>query len=378
MVYERLTALQVMIGEQRLICLVGTGSLQRDLKQSCRRDAGRKTASFFLTKTFPLIFSFIPSTRIMSTETFHSRIAIVQESSLHTVRLIDDLVAYRHEVTTTTERSGDYPLNTLPSVVREGIASMAEIQAYIMRPNDEAIETVFPSHNDIPHSRFHFMRKSGREWLAKNGFFWAVRKQIEKEARKVFDDANIKLPYTAFTNGEVSLEELAYYAFESHLILDYDGNPLPTAFEFSDVVTDRSIDERAYDLKKAVQILMKRDDVQFLNESGDALKKTGNSSKICRSRSWSSHTQEYNYLHIMWSPSNQDMQAIWDYCKQVYPKKHLSRYDITPYQMAYRAIFEKDLLGLRAGGAAKFGSYEDSFCNSPRVFEEDDYSEDNF
>jgi hypothetical protein len=297
----------------------------------------------------------------MKIQTFNSEIAIVQKSTLSTVELVHDLVAYRHEVQVSTKRSGDYPLNTVPSSVLEGIATMSDLQVYLNRPQEAAVESVFPSKNDLPSSNYHFLLQSGRQWLAKNGHFYSTDRRRQKAGAKAFREADVKLPYTAFINGEVTLEDLVYHTMDSFdsndydFVMDYDGNPLLTALEFNNA-DYRGISEHTYNLKKAMQILSKRNDVQFLNSSGDILKRNSHSSKTCRTHRYGFRPGT-EYLRILWSPSEQDMQTLWNYCKQL--SCHKSTYDSAPMHYAFQAVFEKDLLGLRAGGASLIDIYGD-------------------
>jgi hypothetical protein len=119
-----------------------------------------------------------------------------------------------------------------------------------------------------------------------------------------------------------------------HMIFDVNNEPLPVAVRFDYI--DGNMRNGSYDLAKALDILNARDDIYIIHNIESV--PYYNRSSSCSS-----------CISFLWRPSVEDYRKMWDRCKKI-DKKYASC-------RMHQAIFEEDLLGLRAGGAAKYDEH---------------------
>lgn len=189
----------------------------------------------------------------------------------------------------------------------------------------------------------------------------AVRPEYLEAARKIawriphdenpYEGTDVEDPLTAIENGEEVIFIESYGA--SHQLFDLDGEALPVALFFN--YTDGGFSEGKYDLVKAVEILRKRDDITL--EEGGGERFPG---------SWSGDPEDprryvgtipyYNAgrgrtacIEFGWHPSVEDFRTVWAAALKL-------RADPGSDEVR-RAVFDTDILGLRAGGAAHFDDY---------------------
>ena len=122
------------------------------------------------------------------------------------------------------------------------------------------------------------------------------------------------------------------------MVYDVNGDVLPVAI-WCDYIS-ASIDNYHYNLSKVVSILKKRNDISFVTNGVEPIPHYNNESGLD------------SYIGFYWQPYIKDYKQMWAKCKKIGG-------DYTSNNM-YQAIFEEDLLGLRAGGAARFGNFYES------------------
>lgn len=152
-----------------------------------------------------------------------------------------------------------------------------------------------------------------------------------------------------------------------HSFWSLDGSLFPSAIYFGYI--DARIDNRTYDLEKLVEILQKRDDVTILAASEEW------DSRVRQLR-YKKHTLDdlvalpgeeidqipgYNRdggrthtVTFMWTPTSEQHAIIRERRPQYKGMKQVRAGDDK-----YKIIFDEDWLGLRAGGAARFGDFYD-------------------
>jgi hypothetical protein len=158
----------------------------------------------------------------------------------------------------------------------------------------------------------------------------------------------------------------------SHMLFDRYGAALPVGINF-DYISHGGITEGRYDLKKLAAHLLSRDDVQiFPRKEGwrtDQCDKEGRATQVDQCITnipyYNSERGASQTIYFRWAPTKEVYQRMWAHClkkKKQYPSTYM-----------HQAIFELDLLGVRACGAALFDDYHKSTRYNSR---EDDYEHD--
>jgi len=148
-------------------------------------------------------------------------------------------------------------------------------------------------------------------------------------------------PLTALEAG-ASEDLVVFLDWSNHQIFTRTKEPLPWAKVFEYI--SAHIDNGHYDLKKLVEVLTKRDDVVLVPEKyGDSFIQTipGYNATAARNQT----------VTFLWQPSVEDYRAMVDECERLggsYPSTNWRK-----------AVFTLDLLGLRAGGAAKYDDFHE-------------------
>lgn len=147
----------------------------------------------------------------------------------------------------------------------------------------------------------------------------------------------------------------------SHRLFDVEGRPLPVGMHFSYI--DGRFDNGTYDLNKALEILRKRDDIRFIAE--DRWQKAG---EINRIPGYNAERGRDQCIAFMWMPSVEDYRRMVAKCEE-YGHQY-------PSVMRYQAMFDLDIFGLRAGGAAKFNDFY-GHEEPDDTTSDDDFNDDN-
>lgn len=130
-----------------------------------------------------------------------------------------------------------------------------------------------------------------------------------------------------------------------------DDEIMPTAVWFDYI--DAYIENTRYDLSKVVDILRERDDIVF-PESRDHWTVDKDRPEIQRIPYYNADGGRTTYVPFFWLPTMEAMKLL---------EADMSN--------RYKTIFEQDLLGLRAGGAAKFDEFY-AHTPEPAADEDDD------
>lgn len=163
-------------------------------------------------------------------------------------------------------------------------------------------------------------------------------------------------PFVALIDENVSLDQVVKWDSASHMLFDIEGQPLPVAVEIEYIMG--GMDESRYDLVKAAEILLNRDDVHVYNFDAYGERGEGEATSIKEAIApipyYNADQGRSKTINARWMPSVKDYRRMWNRC--------LSYKDGYSSTKKHMAIFDEDLLGLRAGGAAYF----DTFYGSKR------------
>jgi hypothetical protein len=266
------------------------------------------------------------------------QVRIITEKAVDYEVVGEGLVVYRMTTKTTSGR------RKAKTTVTEGITSQAGLSAF----RDGAVTMPGYSKNFVPV----FGNVEFRDHIRRHGW-------LDAEVYKSFKDLD-KDPYTRFVAGEFHAEDIVFIEGSSHMVFDVERKPLPCAILFDYI--SAHMDNSRYDLPKALAILKARDDIRFEAES--SWDKAGEVSRI---PSYNADKDRNACLKFVWMPSVEDYRRMWAKCAE-YETKY-------PSTERYRAVFDLDLLGLRAGGAALCNDFYAS-VESKRKGDRDDYDDE--
>lgn len=151
------------------------------------------------------------------------------------------------------------------------------------------------------------------------------------------------------------VEHVIRIEHSDHSFWRVDGSPLPTGIYF-DYISAR-MHNRAYDLHKALEILAKRGDVTFIDPDKHAYKPLLEKviePTILKVPYYNADTASA-YLAFFWTPDQEQAELIGgDSVKR------------------FKTIFDADILGLRAGGAALFDDFHKSVERQSSDYDDED------
>jgi hypothetical protein len=191
----------------------------------------------------------------------------------------------------------------------------------------------------------------------------AVKPEYLEVARKVgwyIDDdtdpyggLDEKDPITALENGEDVRFIECHGA--SHQLFDLKGNALPVALNFNYI--DGGLSEDRFDLVKAAEILMKRDDVilregggeRYFDWRGDA---NDPERFVGRIPHYNAERGRSRCLAFRWHPTEDDYATAFALAHEKRKGRNPNSGDLR-----WVALFDADVFGLVRGGAAHFSTF---------------------
>jgi len=271
----------------------------------------------------------------MTPQTMTSKTVVTTEKVVEYLAVYEDVIVFR--VTMSTKSGRRKPHVT----VTEGITSKAALLAYQKGAAD------MPSYT--------------KEWgaLLATPAFLTLAREYGWGSDQFYKECEIlsKTPYTRFMEGSATAQDIVFFQGSSHQLFDVDKRPLPVAMRFSYI--DGRFDNTVYRLDKALEILRKRDDIRL--EAEDRWQKPG---EVNRIPSYNAEPGRDQCIQFVWMPTVEDYRRMVAKCEEIG-----GRY---PSTNRYQAVFDLDIFGLRAGGAAKFSDFYG------REEPEDETSDDDF
>lgn len=230
--------------------------------------------------------------------------------------VVGDVVVY--EKTSTTKTLGKEPVVS----VTEGTTSWGGLTAF-----DQGAATI-PDY--APGKVALVATRNLRDLLRTHGWcedtFAAIR------------DA-IKNPYTRITSGQAYASDVLILQGQEK-VTDTGGHPVPIAVHFDYI--NGHVDNAGYDLERALTILKARPDIRF--PSGDD--RAGRPGTVLAIPHYNADQHRNCFLRFVWVPTDEDFRRL----HEALPKS-------PALFEPHKTIFDLDLLGLRAGGAALFDDF---------------------
>lgn len=279
-----------------------------------------------------------PKEPCMDIQTHTESVEVQMAYSLRYVALNDNLVAYK---------LGRGPLpgqktlkqleGKLELTVEEGICHKDSLERFLKgRTKDLVREDVSLVHPELLDALRTKGFADGMESLGK------VRQALSQA------------PFTDITENGANPNNIVRVDFSSHMVFDLEGESLPVAVHCDYI--SAYIHDGTYRLEKAEAILKNDPRVRFIEEGSRYSRKTSSAgsekSFIQAVPYYNARVGCSNYLPFWFMPTAEDAKRLW-----AQQKSYGTRY---PSTEAHRAMFDLDILGLRAGGAAKYDDFHKS------------------
>jgi len=266
------------------------------------------------------------------------RTTINHHVQLETLPLINDLLAFRiTKSQIVTDRAGDLVHgHTTGPEVTEGVITKAALAD-------------FKANRALTVSKMVVFSDDLKESIRRRG--WHVTFAADGENRGV-NEIRYDV-FTAITNGTAGINNLVTPDWGNYIAYDVHGNLLPTAVVMSYI--DGYIDNGHYNLKRAAEHLLSRSDVTvFKDRTRTRANPDEAATTVAEAISaipyYNASSERSQHIEFCWSPSAEDFKRMINHV--IKRKKHVAL-----HSEWYMAIFELDLLGLRAAGAALFDNY---------------------
>lgn len=285
-------------------------------------------------------------------ETFQNRSTVVTETVLDVIRLDKNLSVFRQIKTETVETND----GTMKSPTEPKISE---------------------THGLIDDKNLSFLKK-GREFKTINKFtvmsaalraVFASAPYSDAWEHELFKTDVLRgaALFDHFKNGG-SVDDLVIMDTGSHMLFDRHGEVLPVGMMF-EYISHGRITNANHDLTKAAEILLERDDIDLWAHAGGFRRDTpaylhGGHKRhkgvklaetvdeaIFSIPYYNAERGRSTCLYFVWKPTREQYSKVWEAAKVV------TRKGGYPSTEMHRCIFELDMLGLRAGGAAKYDSY---------------------
>lgn len=235
------------------------------------------------------------------------------EHEVDAILMTEDVYVYRI-TTRTTHANRQHPTVS----VTEGITSKANLTTY--------------------QKGASAMRPYATNWVAllASPYLLTVAQEQGRNSPAFMDVVSdlSQSPYTRFVEDTATARDLVFFERSTQLLYDRHKQPLPMAVSCS--YLNGRFDNANYHLDKASKILMQREDIRI------------KSAQVSIPH-YNADRRRNQHLEFVWVPNVEDYRRMISYCNEIggqHPSMHI-----------YRAMFELDILGLRAGGAAKFTDF---------------------
>ena len=294
----------------------------------------------------------------------HNRSVVVMDTTLETIRLEKNLSAFRYTVT---------------QQVSESELSEISAPAHLVAVDPHAQVTT-----GLIDDKNLSLLKRGKPWKGRNNLVIMTPALRQRFATTTFSRAwdsglfktDLRRDAFQYFKDGGSVDDLVRMQTSDHTLTDRHGNYLPVGLQF-DYISNGRFTNLNYDLAKALEILLAREDVDVWAHQGG-----WNTEKVAEIRENGKRTGEvklattveeglfkipyYNAeygrthtINFVWKPSVEDYRKVM---------AKLSEGRGGTMEL-HKVIFDFDMLGLRAGGAAK---YEDYYKDDERSYDSDE------
>lgn len=188
-------------------------------------------------------------------------------------------------------------------------------------------------------NQFSVVFAQGRKMMRTHGYIYASG---DTDLQDALDTHCADDVFDAFSTQNATPDDIVIFRNDCHMLLDRTGAPLPLAVSF-DYISNGRISNGTYDLEKLVAHLQTRDDIVFTTQE------VPTQNPIVNIPSYNSEPGRDKTASFTWIPTLEDYRTVWEEC--------LAYGTSYPSGEFFRAIFELDMLGLRACGAALAKTY---------------------
>lgn len=272
----------------------------------------------------------------MAPTVFENSTTLVRTTTLHVLEIEPDLHVFKREVATKNTGSTG-TMKTAPEP-----KSAIVTQGFIDSKN---LANMLAGKNHTTRGDLNILLAEGREIMRTHGYIHNISdKKIAAQA----EAARRTDVYDAFATGEATADDVVRFDHSSNMLMDRHGEVLPVAILFEYI--SAHIDNAHYDLTKAAAHLLTRDDITVFPVKGwkdhpdfDAVANTVEEA-IASIPYYNAEAGRNRTITFRWSPSVEDYRKMWAECLRIGRQY--------PSTTRYQAVFNLDLLGLRACGAA--------------------------
>ena len=253
-------------------------------------------------------------------------------TTLESVDLGDDLSVYR--VTRQME-----PEASLPGLLKQAASRYVD-EGFT---STEGLRKHAAGDDSFPQAAqgIHVVPRNFLKLIARHGFSEGY--EMAQKDDKGFEEGR---PFTALVESGVSVDRVLRIDYSSHMVFDRSGNVMPAGIHFEYIKA--CMDNAHYDLLRALEILKQNERVHFLSRR----ERLTDEPEILAIEHYNASSLRNRYLAFWFEPTVEEQRALWE--KQ---KAYGTKY---PSTEEYRAMFDLDILGLRAGGAAYYDDFHKS------------------
>jgi len=255
-------------------------------------------------------------------ETHEFSRTVKQQDSLQTISLKNGVVAYFiTETWDLVDKEGRPKFKASEPHTRQGLVTQKKLDDYLS------------GKCGLGGNDFELVTPKIMEGLRRRGWNYGQEERLEWA---------LPHPFDAVRSGKEGKDfHIVKFLNDCHMMEDSAGKKLPVGMHFDYI--DANMNNKSYDLEKAVEILNKNPNIDFLYDQYKP------DDPIQAIPHYNVSEGSSRYLGFWWAPTVKEYRRLW--------KKCLSIGGNYPSTNRYRAVFELDLLGLRKGKAAKFKSF---------------------
>ena len=273
----------------------------------------------------------------MDIQVFENTTTVVKKTALKVIEVDTDLYAFSLK-TTASRKSTAGTFSTLTPG-----RSTTDVQGFVDAANLEKLK----AGKDYKTRSLLVMPLAMQEALREKGWRMWSDKAYAKWCpnNKAFDDVN---------DPTFDASMVVDIRHDCHMLFDYNDKPLPVGVEF-DYMSHGMITNGRYDLERLAKHLLSRSDCKIYKRN-DRRSDVEAATYATTVKDAIVDVPYYNVsngcsrtIYFVWQPSAADYTRMWERClisNKRYPSTDM-----------HKAIFELDLLGVRAAGAALFDDY---------------------
>lgn len=248
------------------------------------------------------------------------------ERSLSYLQVKDDLYVYKLTYTHKLPESTPGSIaSTYKDKEYQGFAKLLALQDF----SDNKVEDL------VKEVGLYLVKAEFLEMAQKEGYVTAAEHY-----------APISKMYDEFAQSEVSPDLVVRIDRGSYTLFDLSGDVLPTAMHFD--YTRGQMDEATYDLGVAVEVLRRDPRITPIDPDNYRGQVCTKALQYYDIPYYNSELGRAKTLPFLFSPTKEDMLKLWEKA-ETYKGHH-------PSNELHRAVFDLDMLGLRAAGAVKVTS----------------------